>query len=508
MECRQCICHVHLHNTQLPCTCAQPLGPDSQRIWSQQIGQQWLALEGHVLHLRGILTAQPAQDEQRNTLLWNGEVFGGLDRLGLTDNDTAGLLAALGADSSERHVLAVLARLRGPWAMVFYQPNRQRLWFGRDHFGRRSLVWRGPIVDEPDVSLVIASVAGDGEGWRELPADGVYCLDLSLSTPALGVGSDNTDLSTMGVHQYKWGSLELPSPIADGFNRNVPDTVLVAELRAQQEVQSAEGNPYWDAVTRVLSVLQHSVARRVLPQALDAGQVAGNRPPIALLFSGGLDCMVLAGLVHAILPPNEPVALYNVAFENHRVQRANGGKPYESCPDRVSGRRGVAELVAVFPRPWSFVAVDVPRVELDLAREAVQRAVAPLASVMDMDIGSALWFAARCAGVAGHRVLLVGMGADEQFGGYSRHRSAFARGDWPALAAELELDVGRISARNLGRDDRCLSDHGCEARFPFLDEELVAYVNSLPIHYKVCPTNRACFLAAHQESSTTGQEVE
>ena len=36
---------------------------------------------------------------------------------------------------------------------------------------------------------------------------------------------------------------------------------------------------------------------------------------------------------------------------------------------------------------------------------------------------------------------------------------------------------------------RCISDHGREARFPFLDEEVVSFLNSLPVWIKVeCKT--------------------
>lgn len=107
------------------------------------------------------------------------------------------------------------------------------------------------------------------------------------------------------------------------------------------------------------------------------------------------------------------------------------------------------------------------------------------------------------------RVLLVGLGADEQMAGYGRHRTVFARGGYAALAAELNLDMGRLWTRNLGRrvtsggpciaanlfhsvylfipscwrrrDDRCIADKGREAWFPYLDEGLVALLQQLPL---------------------------
>jgi asparagine synthetase B (glutamine-hydrolysing) len=83
------------------------------------------------------------------------------------------------------------------------------------------------------------------------------------------------------------------------------------------------------------------------------------------------------------------------------------------------------------------------------------------------------------------RVLLVGTGADEWFGGYGRHRTAFKRGGLQKLSAEITKDRQRLWWRNLGRDDRVIADHGREARFPFLDEKLTTFVSRIPMQLLV-----------------------
>lgn len=66
-------------------------------------------------------------------------------------------------------------------------------------------------------------------------------------------------------------------------------------------------------------------------------------------------------------------------------------------------------------------------------------------------------------------------------GGYMRHRTQRRRErSWKTLALSLANDLDIIGRRNLGRDNRVLANHGCQPRLPYLDEHVVAFIQSLP----------------------------
>ena len=127
-------------------------------------------------------------------------------------------------------------------------------------------------------------------------------------------------------------------------------------------------------------------------------------------------------------------------------------------------------------------------------RPQVIKLMYPHNTEMDLSIAFALYFASRGSGYrqidvhstepqpysTSARVLLSGLGADELFGGYSRHLVAFERHSFQGLAEELKLDISRIGQRNLGRDDRVMSHWGREVRFPFLDERLIKWAIGAP----------------------------
>ena len=193
-----------------------------------------------------------------------------------------------------------------------------------------------------------------------------------------------------------------------------------------------------------------------------------------------------------MLPLDIDIDLFNVAFENKRFLRNTTSSTYD-VPDRKSGIESFLELKQKSKRKFRFIKVNVSEVEYEKSKSHIISLLHPANSVMDLSIAIAVWHASSGIGIdydlntpytSTSKVIFSGIGADEQLAGYTRHRTRFERDGWEGLRAELQLDLNRIWVRNLGRDDRCISDHGKEGRFPYLDEDFVKFVCSLPLRVK------------------------
>lgn len=208
---------------------------------------------------------------------------------------------------------------------------------------------------------------------------------------------------------------------------------------------------------------------------------------MAILFSGGVDSLLLTALVNEIWPEDEPLDLLNVAFEQTSANKFD-------VPDRKTGLKSLEELknCSNIKRKWNFIEINVTREELsEMRKEKISHLIYPCHTVLDDSIGCSLWFASRGIGMVHNqqyasaaRAVVVGSGADELLGGYSRHRATFEKKGLAELIKELENELKRIPYRNLGRDDRVIADHGREPHAPYLDENFVEYCNSLPIYVK------------------------
>lgn len=384
--------------------------------------------------------------------LWNGEIFNGIDVPHKT-SDTRILVQRL-SNSTLAFIdtlLDVFGSVQGPFAFVIYRKFENELYFGRDLFGRRSLLWKWPSRESPDFAL--SSVAlFPKESFAEVPVGSVH----KLSLEKLFSGQENY------ITEYKF----LPM--------------------LQDRRTLTFGADDIDSCFHKL--LLNAVRRRVFN--IDSVSPDGAR--VALLFSGGLDSSVLAALADACIPPNFTIELINVAFENSRfirTQKLKDHQFFDNVPDRESGLKSLDDLRRRSPsRRWVFVEINVSSGLFQEHRQKIIDLMYPNDTVMDLSIASAFYFCSRGIGLVDgveyhcqSKVLIVGFGADELLGGYSRYRSKFERFGEESLKEEMQLDFERIWRRNLGRDDRILSVFGREPRYPFLDEEFVSFVRSLPV---------------------------
>ena len=486
-------------------------------------------------------------EEQTSYLCWNGELYEELQSISSPPNenehydenntkdaflyeiaDTNVVVNHLSEISDEQqlnspsspqcHIANVMARLYNA-EFAFAILTQDGIYFGRDLWGRRSLLhWKCP---ENCGSFQIVSVAEESPSmtstteesplttaatatttttecpktttnhleWIEVPPGMVHCILFS-------------DPATIITEIYP--NVTIPSP-------RVPDNFIITRIPTQPPQEISDR--LWRASLELEFHLRRAVAMR-----LDNS----SRRSTGVLFSGGVDSVVLAALAADILssqhrserikidsesgselafkmteklPSNPILYLYNVSFgpnpeksrdrEAALISHEALQKKYESSSQTRDGDLNIVFRDIVVE--WEDICRSDPHIRTLLL---------PKSTVMDVNIATALWFASQGGTTEGTktdididtdticndhrlpRVLLLGMGADELMGGYGRHRKAYEEGGWELFRKEITMDQNRLWERNCGRDDRLTSDHGREARFPFLDAHVVQFLQN------------------------------
>ena len=585
------------------------LSPTRKRSEDESDMKWKVKVYASVLHMRGeVMLAQPyfvegSEDERFDyTFGWNGECYAhecngkrlfdlatedysdgevqsdtdmvlqALRRAMTTCHDNSKNLSSEFIRRREHEALAEeFSQIHGEYSFLLYcSPKNEDtrdgyVYFGRDPFGRRSLLTT-PIHDEegnllkkqifdPLHTFIISSVSLTSQTVKsqedlstvghtmpeliELQAGIIYCLDLN-----------DGSLSQVKIQPFR--------------NHMIPST-LVSSQQDLPNYRSLNENRETASMSKHSEVLHYhldrSVRRRVINGTKSRASISKhlsyskvenhpNDARVAILFSGGVDSVVLAALSHNHIPLNETIDLINVAFASSSTPDEKGTDPFSKSPDRIAALLSYQEMIERWPnRDWRFIAVNVEYSQVLEHEKVITDLISPRSSTMDFNIGCAFWFASRGVGidldcrdikidtlkgsehlrfatdkrkphqmnvkgcdnnepvnkfeksrpkVSDHnnsdmvsmppnvvrstaKIILVGIGADELMAGYGRHRSIYNKGGYDALRSELKMEQSRLWARNLGRDDRCISYHGKEARFPFLDEDVVQYLTSLDV---------------------------
>ena len=387
-------------------------------------------------------------------------------------------MGLLDACQSLNDIVKVFELIEGPWAFIYFQKSSQVIWFGRDYFGRRSL-----LMSVSSNHLKIGSVTTRhdslSDSWFELPT-GIYCLNCDdklqniVQIPWRSIFSGKVKMEKSELDFIYHCDCFLNSPISTNYSGVKPSCSPCYEVEScnadddqkaiDQLVDICNHRNLWSISEKLNNVLEKALRRRT--RILENWKGSSK---VGVLFSGGIDCSVIALLAHRTTPLNEPIDLLNIAFEmtsNNSI--CDEEKNSFNVPDRITGLSSFKELQKLCPnRVWNFVEINITVEELRRIRShRIADLTYPKQTVLDDSIACALWFASRGEGIihgkgkevykSTARILLCGMGADEQLGGYSRHRTVYTRSsDFERVEEEIKMEVERISSRNLGRDDRC-----------------------------------------------------
>ncbi|XP_037933873.1 asparagine synthetase domain-containing protein CG17486 [Teleopsis dalmanni] len=468
---------------------------------------------GYVLWQQGSkLCPQPLQSEHI-VLIMNGDIYS-YDEENLSD--TEWLIKKISECKTDSEILTLFTKTEGPFSIVFFNKKTKDLYFCRDKYGRNSL-----IIERSRNAWRILSTSYYKRSTSvricELPPLGLYKLNIKIPTqwnlfPWSILKTDDvlSQLKTLNnffeIKILLRNDINLDEKIINGRGNGSFDFYdLCNNFTCSMEyifVDLLNNKQLKTALKYFSQLLEDSVKERVIKTVKYCRncvkkQTTCHHSKIAILFSGGIDCSILAVLTDKYVSQHDTIDLINVAFEN-----ATSDSNDWNVPDRQSAKSSLNELQKICPaRKWNFIEVNVSKNELAFfLHRHIKHLIYPLCTVLDESIGCAFWFASRGEGICNGefydspaRVAIVGSGADELFGGYTRHRNAYSRckkneEKQIVVRTELERDWKRISSRNLARDDRIIADNGKTVRAPYIEEKLVNYVRSLS------PGQRCCFL--------------
>jgi asparagine synthase (glutamine-hydrolysing) len=204
------------------------------------------------------------------------------------------------------------------------------------------------------------------------------------------------------------------------------------------------------STARLRCLLEHSVRERVT-----------KLKEVAVAFSGGLDSSIIALLVKNL-----------------------GVMPYlihVSLPDRAETKH--AEKAAE--------ALGLPLHIHLFSERVVQKTFSEVVklieggSPIDISVGIPVFLTARKATEEGLRIMLMGQGADELFGGYWKYLDVYKKHGREYAQKMMFKDVTRMHDTGFADNYKICLFHDVELRLPFASFDIAKFAISLPLHLKI-----------------------
>ena len=181
---------------------------------------------------------------------------------------------------------------------------------------------------------------------------------------------------------------------------------------------------------------------------------------IGVLFSGGVDSTIIAKV---LLDLGIEFTCYTAGFWEDETKE----------PEDIVYAKKVAEYLNL--------NLEVKYIQRKEVEKYIKKVV-PLiedANAVKVSVALPFYVAAEMAKEDDVKVMFSGLGSEEIFAGYQRHKEAID------VNKECLHGLKMMYERDLYRDDVVTMDNNVELRLPFLDKELVEYALKIPAKYKL-----------------------
>ncbi|EGR31175.1 hypothetical protein IMG5_116460 [Ichthyophthirius multifiliis] len=502
----------------------------NQNIFDNQSNNLTLTFCNSLLHLRGqnnILNIQPITNStQEQILIYNGEIYTDQnDQFNTFENDTLQLFNILTKSDKEDlkyedFIINQLNKLWGDYAFIFFDNQQKKIVIAKDPFGKKSLLlgfsengfafsscaininmekqkldqdieeeeeetkkdYEDKAYNLTDDTQRIQFLEkkylheffqGQQKEWIEIPQNTLIIIDIQ------------------NPNQFIWNQYEINNILYNIQYKTYPhmEPCIESPLSFKQTIYEAIQQSVKEHIENIIEYKYFFKDNKLQGEQQFSNQINSQSTftdsKIAVLFSGGLDSTILTYFLDKLLPPDQSIDLLNVSFN------------LNASSDRKTALFAIQELQQINPnRKYNLILIDKTVDNLKEYEEYLIKLIYPKCTHMDFNIALVLHIATQGKGylhtdvvekkkiTSGAKIVLSGLGADEIFGGYSRYRVAFQRNGYQDLIQEMNFDLLRLWIRNLGRDDRAISQNGKECRFPFLNQQLIQTVkNNIDFNY-------------------------
>lgn len=343
-------------------------GPNAHTEVTIETDQFNILFLGFVLWQQGTQICIQPHSFKQHILLINGDIFNKRDDYSVSDTEWLAQQIEK-CNDNESELLTVFRSLEGPYSIFYYNQKTRNLYFVRDVLGRQSLL----LAINYDGDIILSSVLGVSK------QNFSKCIEL----PPIGIFQINFDKDEISLHPWQllsdsnWEQLtNLQSLIQKDIkmNSSIESPWLVKhtdnpheynlELILKDHIKNSS-NEIFEHLTNdknclsvcveIISKLEKSVKSRVSAtpsscrECLKLKNHNCHHAKIGILFSGGIDCTILAVLADKLLDLSHPIDLINVSFE--KVKRSTKNTPIDyNTPDRLTARESLEELKRINPK--------------------------------------------------------------------------------------------------------------------------------------------------------------